>query len=252
MNSLSEVTSWLDTYLNIVGIPDSSWNGLQVKGTTTINKIALAVDAGRDVFEIAAAIGAQLTIVHHGHFWTHVNPSLSVMNMNRLEPLLDNDISLYAAHLPLDLHAQVGNNTEIVRALGADVKESWYESDGHNIGWIGEYSEGIACQDFFERVRREISPDATVLDFGAKTIRRVAVLSGSGRSKGFYEAINMGADTYVTGDPTYVYHAAKDFGMNVVFAGHYATETFGVRALGKIMKQELAIDTEFIDVPTGL
>ncbi|MAF80828.1 Nif3-like dinuclear metal center hexameric protein [bacterium] len=252
MSSLSELVSWLDSYLEIGAITDSSWNGLQVEGSTEVTKVALAVDAGHEVFVKVAASNSQLMIVHHGHFWDRVDPSLTKDSRQRLSPLLDEDISLYAAHLPLDRHLEVGNNAELLRVLGAKVADPWHFHEGINVSWLGEYTDGLPRQELLSRIQEHVTPDAHVLPFGPDAISRVAVITGSGRSGGFYEAVAAGADTYITGDPAYVYHAAKDMGVNVIFAGHYATETFGVKALGVKLAEQFGVDTEYIDVPTGI
>jgi len=252
MSSLSELVTWLDSYLDIGAISDSSWNGLQVEGSIEVTKVALAVDAGHEVFVKVAASDSQLMLVHHGHFWDRVDPSLTKANKERLSPLLTEGISLYAAHLPLDRHLEVGNNAELLRVLGATVTDPWHFHDGVNVSWLGEYADGLPRQEFLSRIQKHVSSSAHVLEFGPETISRVAVITGSGRSGGFYEAVAAGADTYLTGDPAYVYHAAKDMGVNVIFAGHYATETFGVKALGVKLAEKFGVDTEFIDVPTGI
>lgn len=246
-----QLVSYLNQYLAIHDISDSSWNGLQVEGQATVSKIAFAVDAAHDTFSQVTKLGANFLIVHHGHYWQQANPSLLAWQQARLKPLLDNGISLYASHLPLDRHPDVGNNAELLRLIGAKVTEEFSFVDGKNVSWLGELDDPILLENLVQDLNDKLSTKCRVLDFGSDQIKRLAVVTGSGGTSGFYDALVSNADVYITGDPSYIYQTAKDAGMNVIFAGHYATETLGVKALAKHLAQKYSIETTFIDVPTG-
>ena len=193
-----------------------------------------------------------MLIVHHGHFWSNHNPSISGWSKERISILYDNDISLYASHLPLDRHKEVGNNAELLKILGASIKKEFLHHKGKNIGWLGERKKAISITEVEKKLNEQIDAKCIVLPFGKKNIKTIAVCSGGGSYGGFYEALALGADLYITGDTAEVYYTAKDSGMNVIFAGHHSTETVGLKALSKVLKKKLKIETTFIDLPTGL
>lgn len=251
MASLAEITHYLDTYLAIYDVADACWNGLQVEGSLEVTTIALSVDAGQEIFRQAHSLGAQLLVTHHGHFWTTNNPSLIGWQRQRLAPLLDNHISLYTAHLPLDRHREVGNNVQLLQLLGAQPKEAFGEHDGVSISWVGEGSP-TSLEDIQTTLEDGLGATLIVLPFGPKKIKRIAVMSGGGSYADVTEAIAKNVDLYVTGDTSEAYHLAKDAGLNVIFAGHYATEILGIKALGAKIKEKFGVKAAFIDLPTGL
>lgn len=253
MPKLREIALYLDTFLENCGIKDDSWNGLQVEGKEEIDKVLFAVDAGVETFERAIELGADMIVVHHGLFWKSSNPSISKWNKNRVKLLLDNQISLYVSHLPLDKHGEVGNNIELLKILGFE-KESdfgWYS--GQTISFTGQTQEPKTIDQIKSILEQKIGSKCKILPFGPEKISRIAVCSGGGASFPlFMEAVNMGVDLYLTGDSTEMYHVAKDIGINVIFAGHHATETLGVKALSRVIKEKFGIETIFVDMPTGL
>jgi dinuclear metal center YbgI/SA1388 family protein len=252
MPTLKKVVGFLDTYLKIDDIQDSSWNGLQFEGNSKVEKIAFAVDASVESFEKAAEENADMLIVHHGHFWQSHNPSISGWSKERIDLLYKNNLSLYACHLPLDRHKEVGNNAELLELLGAPIKEEFLFHKGKNIGWVGERKRAASISDIEQILNDNLKTSCIVLPFGKKNIKTIAVCSGGGSYGGFYEALTLGADLYITGDTAEIYYTAKDSGMNVIFAGHHATETAGLKALSKVVKKKIKVDTVFIDLPTGL
>ena len=252
MPTLKKVVSFLDNYLKIDEIEDSSWNGLQFEGSGKIEKIAFAVDASVESFEKAAQANADMLIVHHGHFWSSHNPSISGWSKERIDLLYNNNLSLYACHLPLDRHKEVGNNAEILKLLGAPIKKEFMFHKGKNIGWLGERKRALSLKDIERKLVDSLDTECIILPFGKENIRSVAVCSGGGSYGGFYEALELNADLYITGDTAEIYYTAKDSRMNVIFAGHHATETVGLKALSKVLEKRLKIDVLFIDLPTGL
>ena len=251
MASLAEITHYLDTYLAIHEFKDTCWNGLQIEGSPEVVLIALSVDAGKEVFEQAHSLDAQLLITHHGHFWTTQSPTLTGWQKDRLAPLLDHQISLYSAHLLLDRHSEVGNNIQLLNLLEAKPTQEFGAHDDGAISWIGE-CDATTLEDIQAKLETKLDAALTVLPFGPKKISRIAVMSGGGSYADVAEAISKKVDLYITGDTSEVYHLAKDASLNVVFAGHYATETLGIVALGDKLAEKFDVQTAFVDLPTGL
>ncbi|WP_457548697.1 Nif3-like dinuclear metal center hexameric protein [Archaeoglobus sp.] len=248
---LYEIVEFLDDLLKVKEWQDKSNNGLQVEGKEEIKKVAFAVDACMDVFERAKESNADMIVVHHGLIWGGIDYVKGVVK-RRLEFLLKNGISLYAVHLPLDAHPSLGNNAQILKALGLEPTESFGVYQGKEIGYIGVYDESKPLEDVLKVVRENINESLMVLDFGSRNISRIGVVSGRG-CFALVEAVEKKVDLFITGEQDHsVYHLAKECGINVVFAGHYATETFGVKALMRVIAGEFDVDVEFIDVPTGL
>ena len=252
MVSLRRIVTFLDTYLDIDEIKDDSWNGLQVEGKSEVRKAVFAVDAGIDTFKRAIQENAELVVVHHGLFWRSGNPTLVDWTKERVNLLLRNGISLYASHLPLDKHREVGNNAQLLKLLGAQIKDEFGEYHGVNIGWIGELKPLVSLTEIEQRLNTELKTQCTILRFGKEKIETIAVCSGGGGHGRFLEALQKKVDLYVTGDSTEIYHAAKDAGFNVIFAGHHATETLGVKALSEVVTQKFKVEPLFLDIPTGL
>lgn len=253
MVRLQELTLFLDAYLDSGSVRDDSWNGLQIEGKSDVQKVFFAVDAGMETFERAAQEGAQMIVVHHGMFWKSSNPSIQRHNKKRVDFLLKHGISLYASHLPLDMHPDVGNNAQLLELLGfeKDSPFGWYA--GTQISFTGYAQESKTLVEIESVLRKEINAECKVLSFGSEKISRIAVCSGGGASFGlFMEASQAGVDLYLTGDSTEMYQMAKDIGINVIFAGHHATEIVGVRALSQVVKEKFDVEATFVDIPTGL
>ncbi len=252
MISRDELVTFLDQFLCTNEIKDASWNGLQFEGAEQIERILFAVDAGIETFEAAKKERAQMVIVHHGIYWRPVNPSLNRWNKKRIACLYDSDISLYASHLPLDRHPEVGNNAQLIKMLGADKREGFMFVDGKNVSFIGEYAEPIPVEEFVRRVMEKINPESKIFTFGKEQISRFAVLSGGGGNAECTAAVEMGMDAYLTGDSTELYHLGQDAGMHLVFSGHHATERPGILALMKTVESRFDVETVFVDIDTKL
>lgn len=252
MVKLREIVEFLDDYLKINEIKDDSWNGLQVEGKDEVKKIVFAVDAGMNTFKKAVEEKADLVVVHHGHFWKEANPSVTNWGKERIDLLRKNDISLYACHLPLDRHGEVGNNAQLLKLISAEIKEEFYQHEGKNVGWTGEFKQAVSIKDVEKKLNSELKTKCTILPFGKKEIKTIAVCSGGGGYQAFFEALNKRVDLYLTGDSIEAYHSAKDAKLNVIFAGHHATETMGVKALSRVIKEKFGVETVFMDLPTGL
>ncbi len=249
---LKTVITFLDETLKITDFPrDSSLNGLQVEACRTVRRAALAVDVCEKSIKRAARIGADLLIVHHGLFWGKMEPITGVSAV-RVGLLFENSISLYAAHLPLDSHPEIGNNAQLARMLGIDGPEPFGRYRGTEIGMCGMLPRSIAPGGLANKLKGMLGAPVRVFGFGSARIARVGIVSGGGASLA-EEAARKGLDALITGETSHgAYHIAREAGINLLCAGHYATETLGVRALGKLLRRESGLETRFIDIPTGL
>ncbi len=231
---------------------DSSLNGVQVDNDgADIRKIAFAVDACMETFERAAEAGAGMLFVHHGLFWGHPI-ALEGLHRKRFKFLLDNNIALYAAHLPLDMHPQYGNNAVLAKKLGIETLLPFGNYSGLNVGFKGTFKESLSIDEAVSRIAFCGRPPLSALPFGVAEIKSAAIVSG-GAADAVMEAITCGVDLFVTGDASHSWHhQAREAGINVIVGGHYSTEVWGVRAMMGLCAEQLNMDVEFIDVPTGL
>ncbi len=228
---------------------DGAVNGLQVQNSGKVSRIAAAVDARTATLRAAAAAGAQLLIVHHGLFWSPAHPWTG-HRYEQLRLLLDHDLAVYSAHLPLDAHPTLGNSARLARALGLTRLKPFFEAKGQTIGFRAETRRPLA--DLTQALARATGTTPTVLPSGPTLCRRIGVVTG-GAGAELRDAVRDGIDTFVTGEgPHWTATLAEDLGVNVLYAGHYATETFGVKALAGHLSRRFRLPWEFIDLPTGL
>ncbi|MCX6029711.1 MAG: Nif3-like dinuclear metal center hexameric protein [Chloroflexi bacterium] len=246
-----DLVLYLDGYLDVHALKDYADNGLQVEGADEVTKLAFAVDACQETIDGAIAAGAQMLVVHHGLFWG--KPLLIVgPHRRRVYALLDAGCSLYAAHLPLDRHPEVGNNAQLARLLGLTVTGELGEAFGAAVGVIAEAGEGLARKQLVARLAAVLGRPPLVTFGGPEQVRRIGIISG-GAAGDILAAAAAGCDTYVTGEASHAhYHAAAEYGLNVLYGGHYATETVGVQALAAHLANKFGLPWTFIDRPTGL
>ncbi|AAB89474.1 MULTISPECIES: Nif3-like dinuclear metal center hexameric protein [Archaeoglobus] len=244
--NLAEVVRFLDDFLEINSYQDVSNNGLQVEGSEEVKKVAFAVDASMESFRAAKAVNADMLVVHHGLIWGGIGYIRGIVK-RRIEFLLRSNLSLYAAHLPLDAHREVGNNAVILRKIGAEPQEEFGEYKGVKIGFSAKLEKATAVGEIAEK----LGP-AMVLPFGEERVRKVAAVSGKG-CFALNEAIDAGVELFITGEPEHeAYHLAKEGGINVFFLGHYESEKFGVQSLMEVVREKLGIEAVFLDIPTNL
>jgi dinuclear metal center YbgI/SA1388 family protein len=246
-----DLVAYLDDYLQVRTISDVSNNGLQVEGAGKVKSLAFAVDASMAAFVGAQAAAAQMLIVHHGLFWGE--PLLVTgLHHHRLEQLLKADLSLYAAHLPLDFHQEVGNYYTLARWLELGELTGFGDYQGHPAGVAGQLPAAVPLDQFTELVEATLGePVVKVWPFGSEPVQLVGISSGGG---GFLidQAAEAGVDVYLTGEMSHrFYHRARELAINVVYAGHYATETAGLKALAQHLATRFGLDTVFLDLPTG-
>jgi len=252
MPKLKDIVKFLDQYLETGKVEDGSWNGLQVEGNAEVKKMVFAVNASIDAFKKAISEKSDMVIVHHGLFWKSANPSQTKWNKERIDLLNNNGISLYVSHLPLDKHKVVGNNAQLLKLLGAKIKKEFFKYGNFNIGWVGECKKPITIKFAAEKLKIELGTKCVILPFGKEKIKTIAVCSGGGGHESFFEAFDSNVDLYLSGEAIDVYSLAKDAKFNVIFAGHYATETIGLKALSKVIAKKFRTENVFIDIPTGL
>jgi dinuclear metal center YbgI/SA1388 family protein len=260
--ALREVVTYLDQYLRIKEIPDeaNAVNGLQVENSGQIGGIVAAVDASQATIDGVIAILEPgqlppLLLVHHGLFWDG-NVPLTGRRYRRVAALLDHDIPLYAAHIPLDVHPEVGNNAVLAERLGIRV-EGWFGSyRGIAMGVWGHAPSSLSSRELvaleLDRVLHTMKGSATLIPGGPESPARIGIITGAAGNM-IAEARAAGLDTFVTGEgPHHTYFDAMELGLNVVYAGHYATETLGVQAVASHLADRFDLEWDFHDHPTGL
>jgi len=251
---LDQITAFLHSLLSIEETAriDYSLNGLQIGRTDQeVKKAAFAVDACMASFTRAAELDADLLCVHHGLFWGKP-AAITGEHYRRIKYLMDHDIALFAAHLPLDMHMEVGNNAVLADALGLENREPFGTYHGIKIGIKGELSQALGLEAVLRKLRLDRKDALGILDFGKKKIRTIGIISG-GADKEVDQAILENLDLYITGELSHqVYHSCLEAGINLIAGGHYHTETYGIKKLMETLNQEFDLETFFIDVPTGL
>lgn len=247
----SELVAYLDEYLRIAEIEDYGPQGLQVEGRDEVRKVVGMVDAHLPSVVRALEEGADLLLVHHGIFWGGAKP-LRGAHGTLVRTLMAADLNLYAAHLALDAHPEVGNNVELARRLGLEVQEWWGKAKGTDLAVLAVVPNGVKVDYLVDRFEQLVGSVQLVQAHGPRIVHRVGIMSGGGAGY-VEEAAALGCDLYLTGETSHAnYYDALDVGINVIYGGHYTTEIVGVQALGRHLQEHFDIDFEFIDLPTGL
>jgi dinuclear metal center YbgI/SA1388 family protein len=249
---LKRIVAFLDNTLKISDFgADSAMNGLQVESSAEVKRIATAVDISDRSIMKAAASGADLLIVHHGLFWGDPVPITGVM-ARRIKFLLSKEVSLYAAHLPLDCHPDIGNNAQLAELLGLEKRQPFGNYHGMIIGLCGVLHRPITLASIARKLKQTLGAESKIFHFGPDRVKKLGIVSGGGASL-VGDAVSAGCDTLLTGETSHsAYHVAREARVTLICAGHYATETVGVRALGTLLETELGLPAKFIDDPTGL
>jgi dinuclear metal center YbgI/SA1388 family protein len=247
---LKQVTDYLDNYLDIDAFRDDSANGLQVENRGTVEKIGLAVDACHDAIVKAGSAECTLLVVHHGLFWGKQELVLGHF-YKRIRALIKADVALYAAHLPLDGHPEVGHNIQIARKVGLNNIEPFAQYYGKEIGVKGSLEKPQPLGEVARSLEQAIGKCSTLMQFGPEKINSIGIVSGSATDPNLFRELKLqGIDLLVSGEPKHgAYHLAQEMGLNIFYGGHYLTETFGMKALGEHLERALSIPAEFIDAP---
>ncbi len=250
MVRISSLIADIDGLLQPTIFRDYGPNGLQVPGVEEVAVVVTGVSAQRELIEKAVTLGAHLVLVHHGLFWEFQAAGLSHRLAERLRPLFVHDINLAAYHLPLDAHPEIGNNALLAAALGCAAHEPFAEHRGAPIGRIGRFEEPVAIADLLDRVRAATGGREPLLQgAGPEAVRRIGIVSGSAADS-LDEAVEKGCDAFLTGEPReHVMADAREAGIHFIAAGHYETETHGVRALGDRLAARFGVQHIFVDVP---
>ncbi len=247
----ADLVRYLDEYLGIDNIQDYGPQGLQVEGRRSVNRIVGLVDAQMPCVEAALQMGADMMLVHHGIFWGPTQP-LRGQHGRLVRTIMAAELNLYAAHLALDAHREVGNNAELCRRLGLEPVEWWGEVNGVSLAALAVDADGMKLDYVADRFEQLVGPLQLVQAHGPRIVHRVAVMSGSG-ARYIREAADMGCDLFITGETDHAhYYEALNHSINVIYGGHYCTETVGVQALGIHLQEQFGLEFEFVDLPTGL
>jgi len=247
---LLQLVAELDELLAAEGVEDYCPNGLQVEGGPEVEKIITAVSASRELFVHAVQRQANAVIVHHGILWNGSEaPRIVGSFRERVRLLIENRISLIAYHLPLDSHLELGNAAQLARRLGLEELEGFGVHSGAPAGVCGVFPQAVEAEEFFAAIAEACEREPQVFEGGDRLVSSVGIVTG-GAQREFHQAVAAGLDAYITGEATeWVMHQAAEDGVHYVAAGHYATERFGIRALGRWITDHHNLDVEFIDIP---
>ena len=242
---------YLDDRLGIAAMDDISVNGLQVQGRDEVEKVALVTDAALALFNRAKDEDCDMIIAHHGIIWGGIK-SITGRVYDQIKALMDNNINLYAAHLPLDAHPELGNNARLAKMVDLEEISPFGRYHGVAIGVSGRLPAPLAPEALAKKWQLAVGGNPVVLPFGNNPITTVGIVSGGG-SGALEEAIGSGIDCFVTGEGRHEnHHTALEAGINIILLGHYHSETLGVQAVGKELETRFGLETIFIDEPTIL
>ena len=251
MATLSEIVEHTNKYLRVRRVEDwpNALNGLQIENSGLVTKIGTAVDVSTRVLTAAATRKINLLIVHHGLFWPGLRTVTGALH-RQLKIAFENDIALYSAHLPLDVHPEVGNNAQLAAALGFKKTKAFLEEQGELVGL--KTRNALPRTALIRKVRKVLRGPIKAFNFGPKETSRIGIITGAAGSE-IYRVAQEKIDTFITGEaPHWAAVAAEELGINLLLGGHYATETFGVKALASQLSQRFNLPWEFLSFPTRL
>jgi len=248
---LQAIVAHCDKILRTAAVGDyaGAANGLQVENSGAVTRLAAAVDASLATVKLAIAAKADLLVVHHGLFWSPAHPWTGKKH-ELLRLLIENNLAVYSSHLPLDAHPRLGNNVQLAAALGLKKLKPFFFSHGQNIGW--QARQKISRTELAKKMERATGVKPKLIPGGPEICGRIGVVTG-GAGEELKPAVAEGVDTFITGEgPHWTYALAEELGVNVFYGGHYATETFGVKALAAELAKKFGLPWCFLDHPTGL
>jgi len=249
--ALMDITRHCDRILRTDKINDydGAVNGLQVENHGTVTRIAAAVDATLSTIKLAIASRAELLVVHHGLFWNSRQPRTG-KTYEMLRLLIGSNLAVYSSHLPLDMHPKLGNNAQLCAALGLRNCQPFFFDKNQHLGL--EARTRLSLEDVKQRLKTAVGAEPTVIPGGPSICQRIGVVTGGAGSE-LKRAAEEGVDTFITGEgPHWPYAVAEELGVNLLYGGHYATETFGVKALAEELSERFDLPWSFVDYPTGL
>jgi dinuclear metal center YbgI/SA1388 family protein len=250
--SRDEIIGFCDELLEIGRFGDYGPNGLQVPGAAEVTRVATGVSANLELIDRAVTDGAQLLIAHHGLFWDFHPRALTEQMAARLRLALGADLNVAGYHLPLDAHPECGNNALLCAGLGFEATGPFAEAKGAEIGLLGERGEPLPIGELVDATMDLVDQEPVLLGAGPETVGRIAVVTGAGASF-VHDAIRLGADALITGEPAeHVTADAREGGIHFIAAGHHATERLGIRRLGELVAERFGVEHVFIDVPNPI
>ena len=250
---LQQLVAELDELLESEGSGDYCPNGLQVEGGPEVGRIITSVSASLELFAYAVESQADAVIVHHGILWNGSEaPRIVGSFRERVRLLIENRISLIAYHLPLDRHLELGNAAQLARRLGLEELEGFGIHSGAPAGVCGVFPQAVDSDEFFAAIAEACNRVPQVFEGGNQFVSSVGIVTGAAQRE-FHQAVAAGLDAYITGEATeWVMHQAAEDGVHYVAAGHYATERFGIQALGRWISDHYGLDVEFVDIPNPI
>lgn len=246
----ADIIAFLDDLLEVDRYPDLGPNGLQIPGAQEVTTVLTGVSAQRALFERAVAEQAQLVLAHHGILWDFEPRRIGPAQAARLKLLLTHDVALAGYHLPLDAHPEVGNNALLASRLGAARQTRAFAHGGQPIGVVAHFDgDGLPAAELFSRIATVTAREPLVFDAGPDRVRTLGIVSGAAANS-LAEAIDLGLDAFMTGEPKeHVMAQARENGIHFVAAGHYATETLGIRRVGELVAERFGVRHVFADIP---
>ncbi len=248
---LREIVEYCDRVLLTASTEDyeRASNGLQVENRGGVSRMAAAVDASLATIRLAAKVKADLLLVHHGLFWSPAHPWTGP-KYELLRLLVDANLAVYSSHLPLDAHPRFGNNARLCAALGLRSLKPFFFDHGQYVGF--KTTAQLSRGELQARLKAATGARTLLIPGGPVICRRIGVVTGGAGSE-LAKAAAEGIDTFITGEgPHWTYTAAEELGINVLYGGHYATETFGVKALAEHLSKRFRVPWFFLEHPTGL
>lgn len=247
--SLEEIENYCNKLLFSDSFKDYCPNGLQVAGKGEIKKIVTGVTACQQLLEGAVDAGADLILVHHGYFWRGEDQRVVSIKKNRLKTLLVNDVSLLAYHLPLDAHAVYGNNVQLAKLMGWQVNSGMDAPIGESIVLLGELKKPITGAQLSHQISQKLHREALYIEGHTRAIQKIAFCTGAAQSY-IEQVASFGVDVFISGEISeQTVHLARELGVSYIAAGHHATESYGVQALGAHLAEKFDLEHQFIDVP---
>lgn len=246
--SLQELNHELSRLLKPEQFSDYCPNGLQVEGREQVEKIVSGVTACQALIDASVDAGADVVLVHHGYFWKGEDPTITGLKKNRIQTLLEHGISLFAYHLPLDAHPELGNNVQLARVLNFTVEGDLQQQNNHPLGLIGRLPQAMSFEALSELIADKLGRVPLAVAGNAESIETVAWCTGAAQN--FIEqALAAGVDAYITGEVSeQTVHIAREGGLNFYSAGHHATERYGVQAVGAHLADKFGLQHQFIDI----
>jgi dinuclear metal center YbgI/SA1388 family protein len=251
MATIPQLVDYCRDLLRVAEIEDwpNALNGLQIENSGAVTRIGAAVDTSARTIDAAIERGINFLVVHHGLFWPGLQP-ITGGRRRMLERALKHDLALYSSHLPLDIHSVLGNNARLAKALGFENTEPFFEQKGQCIGL--KMQAQVSRAELASKLEHSLGGPVKMFAAGPEQTQVVGLVTGGAGSE-IYAVAAEGIDTFITGEaPHWAAVAAEELGINLLLGGHYATETFGVKALAAHLSDRFDLPWEFLDFPTGL